>query len=89
MAVYRKAAIPINYYPEIPGQHANPENIDTEKEAKLFYALRQLNDADKAIIALYLDDFSYQEIAAITGITGNHAGVRLNRIKNKLKQIIK
>ena len=88
MAVYRKATLPVSYYPVIPGQHASPENIESEKEAMLLYALRQLNDADKAIIALYLDDFSYQEIAAITGITENNAGVRLNRIKNKLKQII-
>ena len=40
-------------------------------------------------ISLYLDDFSYTEIAAIVGISESNVGVRLNRIKTKLKKIIK
>ena len=54
---------------------------------KLFALLRRLEDAEKALIALYLEDYSYREIAQITGLTENNVGVKLNRIKAKLKQL--
>ncbi len=61
----------------------------SENEERLFDALRTLNDTEKALISLLLDDFTYHEIAAITGITESNTGVRLNRIKTKLKNILK
>ena len=90
IAVYRKSKISIDYYEEFP-EHIHPSNDKTisENEERLFWALRQLNDSEKAVISLYLEDFSYQEIAAITGLSESNVGVRLNRIKNKLKQILK
>ena len=90
IAVYRKSKISIDYYEDFP-EHIHPSNDKTisENEERLFWALRQLNDSEKAVISLYLEDFSYQEIAAITGLSESNVGVRLNRIKNKLKQILK
>jgi RNA polymerase sigma-70 factor (ECF subfamily) len=41
---------------------------------------------DKALILLYLEDKTYNEIAEIMGISASNAGTRLNRIKEKLKQ---
>lgn len=55
----------------------------------MYWDLRQLNASEKAIISMYLEDYSYEEIAEITGITENYVGVRINRIKNKLKIILK
>ena len=49
----------------------------------------QLSSVEKAIVMLYLEDHSYEEIAAIIGITRTHVGVKLNRIKHQLKKIIK
>lgn len=90
IVVYRKPGLDIKYYEEIPEHfHPSPEKIRSENEERLFNALRQLSDAEKGIVSLYLDDFSYREIADITGITENNVGVQLNRIKNKLKQLIK
>jgi RNA polymerase sigma-70 factor (ECF subfamily) len=40
-------------------------------------------------MTLYLEDLSYQEIAAITGLTENNVGVKLNRIKTKIQQLLK
>ncbi len=90
MAVYRKNVLPVTYYEEIP-EHFNLSAISTtsQNEEQLFLALRTLNDVEKAIISLYLEDFNYQEIATITGLSDNNVGVRLNRIKTKLKQILK
>jgi RNA polymerase sigma factor (sigma-70 family) len=90
IAVYRKPKLPVDYIdkmPELPDD--GTEQQVSENEERLFDALRTLNDTEKALISLYLDDFTYQEIAAITGITESNTGVRLNRIKNKLKNILK
>ena len=90
IAIYRKSKISIDYYQEFP-EHIHPSNEKTisENEERLFWALRKLNDSEKAVISLYLEDFNYQEIAAITGLSESNVGVRLNRIKNKLKKILK
>lgn len=90
MAIYRRPKLQVDYFEEMPEkfEHSS-EQTATENEERLFTALRRLNDSEKALISLYLDDFSYQEIAAITGISEGNTGVRLNRIKNKLKEILK
>ncbi|MBO9729436.1 MAG: sigma-70 family RNA polymerase sigma factor [Chitinophaga sp.] len=87
LAGFRKRRISITYTDALPDIPA-PENTGTQQQYQLFAALRQLSDAEKAIIALYLDDFSYQEIAGIIGIAENYVGVKINRIKTKLKNIL-
>jgi RNA polymerase sigma-70 factor (ECF subfamily) len=44
---------------------------------------------DKAITLLYLEDNSYDEISAITGLTKSNVSVRLVRIKKNLKEQLK
>ena len=61
-----------------------PTAEEHPKQELLYQAIARLSDAEKAIITLYLDSHSYQEIAEIIGITTNHVGVKLNRIKQKL-----
>jgi RNA polymerase sigma-70 factor (ECF subfamily) len=51
----------------------------------LYDAIRKLSEIDRAIIMLYLEEKSYQEIADIIGTKPNNIGVRINRIKIKLK----
>lgn len=87
LASFRKKSLPVTYtdtFPEI----AQPDYRDNEQQELFFGALKQLSDAEKAIIALYLEDMSYQEIAGIIGIEENYVGVKLNRIKNKIKSIL-
>jgi RNA polymerase sigma-70 factor (ECF subfamily) len=62
---------------------------EEEKLQILKAAIEKLNGIEKAIIMLYLDEKTYDEIAEIVGITNSNVGVRLNRIKNKLTKIIK
>jgi RNA polymerase sigma factor (sigma-70 family) len=52
----------------------------------MYQAIAELSKIDKAIVMLYLDDFSYQEIGDITGITPNNVAVKMNRIKTKLQE---
>lgn len=90
IAIYRKPKLPVIYVDKIPEQiHSGMEQRVSENEERLFDALRTLNDTEKALISLFLDDFTYHEIAAITGITESNTGVRLNRIKTKLKNKLK
>jgi len=54
----------------------------------LYAAIRQLSEVDRAVILLYLEEKSYQEIADIMGTNPNNIGVRIKRIKNRLKKIL-
>jgi RNA polymerase sigma factor (sigma-70 family) len=57
-----------------------------EKMTFLYESINTLSRMDKAITLLYLEDNSYDEIAAITGLTKSNVSVRLVRIKKNLKQ---
>lgn len=62
------------------------------KESQLahFYtALQKLNKIEKAIIFYQLEGFSHKEIGSNLGISEGNAQVKLNRAKDKLKEIIK
>ena len=66
-------------------------NSAMEEKWKLFRKqIEGLNLLDKAIVTLYLDDKSYDEIADVIGISSSNVGTKLSRIKEKLKtQIFK
>lgn len=88
IAVYRKKKPDIRFMPAVPDSPEMPNQPDEQRE-QLFLALKQLNDADKALITLYLEDLSYQEIAEIAGISESNVGARLNRIRSKIQQLLK
>jgi len=54
----------------------------------LYDAIRQLSEVDRGVILLYLEEKSYQEIADIMGTNANNIGVRINRIKERLKKLL-
>ncbi len=64
-----------------------PSSIKTEEsdEELMKLAIKKLERADKAFILLYLEDKSYKEMSEILGISESNVGVKLNRIKKKLK----
>ncbi|WP_297087131.1 sigma-70 family RNA polymerase sigma factor [uncultured Draconibacterium sp.] len=65
------------------------ENSDEKEQVKLLYqAIARLNRIDKAIILLWLEEKSYDEIALILGISKTNVSVKLVRIKRKLEEII-
>jgi len=55
---------------------------------QLYDAIRQLSEVDRGVIMLYLEEKSYQEIADIIGTNPNNIGVRIKRIKARLKKIL-
>ncbi|MEO9954533.1 sigma-70 family RNA polymerase sigma factor [Nonlabens sp.] len=66
-----------------------PEDDEQMEQLTLLYgAVKQLNDIEKALVFLYLEDKNYREIAETMGISEVNARVKMNRIKTKLTNII-
>ncbi|NUY82497.1 sigma-70 family RNA polymerase sigma factor [Flavobacterium sp. MAH-1] len=64
-------------------------NYEEEEQIKLMYqAVYQLNDIEKALVFMYLEDKDYAEISETLGISEVNARVKMNRIKTKLKKIL-
>ena len=74
-------------YPATGPLFEPPAEADGSEDriALLYRLIATLNAIDKAVILLWLEEKSYAEIAEITGLTSTNVGVRLNRIKNRLK----
>jgi RNA polymerase sigma factor (sigma-70 family) len=70
----------------LPDHHPGPE---ADELNALYQAIAGLSDIDKALVMLYLEDYSYTEIGDIMGITANNVAVKMNRIKNRLRERIK
>jgi RNA polymerase sigma-70 factor (ECF subfamily) len=60
-----------------------------ERIERLYTAIRRLPKADAALVLLYLDDLSYREIAEILGISEVNVGVKLNRVRKALAELMK
>lgn len=90
IAIFRKKSLNVSYEERILDKyHPITSNEISENEEQMYWALRQLKNGEKAIISLYLEDYTYVEIGEIIGISENYVGVNINRIKKKLKIILK
>ena len=65
----------------------NTQADDTRQIGLLRDRIRRLGAFDRAIVLLWLEDMSYEEIGQIVGITSNNVSVRLVRIKEQLKNM--
>lgn len=63
------------------------DDSDTEQIEMLHSRISRLRPFDRAIVLLWLEGISYDEIAGIVGITPKNVGVRLFRIKEELKKM--
>ena len=54
---------------------------------ELYTLINQLGKLERALILLWLEERSYQEMADILGISKGNVAVKLNRIKEKLKKM--
>lgn len=68
-----------------------PDQSQEKKEAlkDLYECISSLGPIDKAIVMMWLDEYSYEEIADTVGIKRNNVATRLHRAKEKLKEKIK
>ncbi|MDA3880658.1 MAG: sigma-70 family RNA polymerase sigma factor [Prolixibacteraceae bacterium] len=62
---------------------------DNSPELEVLYnCIDELDEINKAIILLYLDGNSHEEISEITGISKTNTGTRISRIKEKLRSLV-
>jgi RNA polymerase sigma-70 factor (ECF subfamily) len=92
ITLYRKNRRTVSTVEFESGRHFIPQeeyNYEEEEQIKLLYqAVYQLNDIEKALVFMYLEDKDYAEISETLGITEVNARVKMNRIKGKLKKIL-
>lgn len=64
------------------------EEEDTSSQLReLYRMIHTLGQLERALILLWLEEKSYQEMADITGLSKNHVAVKLTRIKEKLRKM--
>lgn len=92
ISLYRKSTRSINTqdFSDYAFKIKAEEYDDTEEQQlkALYKAIHKLNDIDKALIFLYLEDKPYKEISDTLGISEVNARVKMNRAKDKLKKIL-
>lgn len=90
ISLYRKSKSRIQSFSfddvsyKIPQSETYDDTQDQQLKS-IYAALNNLNDIDKAVIFLYLEDKNYKEISEAIGISEVNARVKMNRIKKKLK----
>lgn len=79
---------PVNKKKKLDFDVAQHPSVDHPKSELLYRAIKTLNDIDKTIITLHLEDYDHTEIASITGLSKNNVTVKLHRIKNYLSKLL-
>jgi RNA polymerase sigma-70 factor (ECF subfamily) len=73
----------------VAGSDCAQQAVQREIVERLYSAIRQLPKTDAALVLLYLDDLSYRQIAEVLGISESNVGVKLNRAKKALGELMK
>jgi RNA polymerase sigma-70 factor, ECF subfamily len=81
----RPILVPLERTHEPAAPHAE---ADDSEVAALRRAMGRLDEIERALLMCYLDDLSYARIGEILGISESNVGVRLTRIKNKLRKLV-
>lgn len=63
------------------------DDSDTRQVQMLRKRIMRLAPFDRAIVLLWLENMSYDEIGQVVGITAKNVSVRLYRIKEQLKKL--
>lgn len=80
-----KKQVPIFTTEALPDTAESHNPVEEQVQA-MYKAIGELSKIDKALIMLYLEDYSYIEIGEMLGISANNVAVKMNRLKVKLKE---
>jgi RNA polymerase sigma-70 factor (ECF subfamily) len=72
----------------VAGLDGAQQAAQRETLQRLYAAIRQLPRAEAALVLLYLDDLTYRQMAEVLGISENNVGVKLNRAKKALGELL-
>lgn len=81
--IRRKTLRPIDDYSEMAGEESN--SMYGDDRSLMMQFISELNDIDKALILLYLEDYNHSEIAEVLGLSKSNVATKIGRIKEKLK----
>jgi RNA polymerase sigma-70 factor (ECF subfamily) len=79
-----------SYEPEkLPTNLSDDNRSEAEEEQfqQLYKAIGELNQVEKAIVMLYMEDYSYAEMEEILGVSQGSLRVKMTRIKDRLRQL--
>jgi RNA polymerase sigma factor (sigma-70 family) len=82
----KKRSEPVSPLEEIIVEPATETEQPDPKIAMLHRIIDQLDELNRALMILYLDDNSYRDIAGILGLTGTNVATKINRLKLKIKE---
>lgn len=74
---------------DIAGPDASQSIEQREMVERLYVAIRELPKPDTAIVLLYLDGLTYAQMADVLGISESNVGVKLNRTKHALAELMR
>lgn len=88
--VRRQRTLPCEHQQIVELADANPREQagDNPDLAALHQAVAALDVLERALITLFLEDLSYEQIAEVTGLTTSHVGVKLYRARKKLSLLM-
>jgi RNA polymerase sigma-70 factor, ECF subfamily len=81
-----------SYEPAQLPEHGTDDHhsrVEEEQLKMLYTAIGELNEVEKAVVMLYMEDRSYEEMEEIMGMSQGSLRVRMNRIKEKLRGLTK
>ena len=64
-----------------------PEYDNRDDLVELYNLIGRLGELERALVLLYLEEKSYQEISEITGLSVTNVATKLSRVKSKLKEM--
>lgn len=78
--------ISVDHIMEMPDEYGGSSKL--EEYMALQKLIRKLKYEDRALILMWLDEMSYDEISNLTGLNRNTVAIRLKRIKEKLIKMV-
>lgn len=87
----KSKSIPVTSIDSTNFSHFKSQEYDEVQEERLKLlnsSIKKLNDVERALVLLYLEELPYKEIAETMGITEVNARVKMNRAKEKLKEMM-
>ncbi len=80
---------PLVFTTEIFPELSEQKNENEDQLSAMYKAISELSSIDKALVMLYIEDYNYNEIGDMMGITPNNVAVKMIRLKSKLKEAAK
>jgi RNA polymerase sigma-70 factor (ECF subfamily) len=86
----RQAKVRLESVQFVSREHNAQQQLEQEEQVTLLYnCISKLNEIDRTVVLLYMEDVPYRQVADITGLTENNIAQRVSRIKSKLLQCLK